>query len=149
MNIIINENQLTRLLNKGDIEEISSDVFKRAVSKSKERGTIGRTENMGRLYFNSFIGKELMGGKIVDIVIIETGEYDNLVAIEVSDDSEGGFSPKVSHYYYDIDNDQYINMEDVTITRRDSVVFAKIAYRINNETKYRETGKHFRIKGHV
>ena len=46
------------------INEISSNTFKNAINVSKERGTDKRTEKLGTLYFNKFIGLPLFDGKI-------------------------------------------------------------------------------------
>lgn len=127
------------------IYEISSDTFKSAINVSKERGTDIRTQKLGQLYFNKFIGKQLMGGNIYDIVVNNPrqGSYRTVtIQVEYQVDTN---SPKYDFIEYDIDKDLFnINHE---IDRKDSVVLSKIAKHINPETKYKETGKYFQIKG--
>jgi hypothetical protein len=128
------------------IYEISSDTFKSAINVSKERGTDYRTQKLGQLYFNKFIGKPLMGGKIYDIAVNnpQQGNY-RTVAIQVELALDNTNSPKYDFIEYDIDKDLFnINHE---IDRKDAVILSKIAKHINPETKYKETGKYFQIKG--
>jgi hypothetical protein len=131
------------------IYEISSDTFKSAINVSKERGTDIRTQKLGQLYFNKFIGKPLIGGEIYDIVVNNPrqGSY-RTVTIQVEFKFNSEVVPdslKYDFIEYDIDKDLFnINLE---IDRKDSVVLSKIAKHINPETKYKETGKYFQIKG--
>jgi hypothetical protein len=143
---------IREFLNEQQINEISSDTFKSALNVSKERGTDRRTYKLGELYLNKFIGKDLIGGKITNIGVHspQQGNYRN-VSIEVTksvyQDSgyNKGENKLVKDYiYYDIDKDIYDVDE---IDRKDAVVLSKIAQHINPETKYKETGKYFQIKG--
>lgn len=142
-------------INKKKLNEISSETFKKAIDVSKSRGTDSRTYKMGRLYFNQFIGKPFMGGKIIDIGIRnpQHGNYKE-VSIEFernihhnSGYHSGQTIPKKDYIYYDIDKDDF-NMADFSIERKDAVVLSKIAQQINPDTKYKETGRHFKIKGY-
>lgn len=142
-------------INKKKLNEISSETFKRAIDVSKSRGTDNRTYKMGRLYFNQFIGKPFMGGKIIDIGInnLQQGNYKE-VAIEFernihhnSGYHSGQTIPKKDYIYYDIDKDDF-NLANFSIERKDAVVLSKIAQQINPDTKYKETGRHFKIKGY-
>jgi hypothetical protein len=142
-------------INKKKINEISSETVKSAINVSKERGSEKRTYKMGQLYFNQFIGNPLMGGKITDIGIFNPnqGNY-RKVSIEyekpIYHDSgyhKGQTIPKKDYIYYDIDGDLF-DLDNLEIDRRDAVVLSKIAKHINPETKYKETGRHFKIKGH-
>jgi hypothetical protein len=45
-----------------------------------------------------------------------------------------------------MDDDFYDNV-DFPIDRKDARLLSKIAQKINPETKYKETGKYFKIKG--
>lgn len=133
-----------QFLNEQKLNEISSDSFKSAINVSKERGTDRRTYNLGRLYLNQFKGKNLIGGEITDIGIHapQQANYRN-VGIEITK-SVGYNKLEKNYIYYDIDNDFY---EVGEIDRKDAVVLSKIAQHINPNTKYKETGKYFTIKG--
>jgi hypothetical protein len=142
-------------INKKKLNEISSETFKKAIDVSKSRGTDNRTYKMGRLYFNQFIGKPFMEGKIIDIGIRnpQQGNYKE-VSIEfernIYHDSgyhKGQTITKKDYIYYDIDKDDF-NLGDFAIDRKDAVILSKIAQQINPDTKYKETGRHFKIKGY-
>jgi hypothetical protein len=142
-------------INKKKLNEISSETFKKAIDVSKSRGTDNRTYKMGRLYFNQFIGKPFMGGKIIDIGIRnpQQGNYKE-VSIEfernIYHDSgyhKGQNIPKKDYISYDIDKDLFY-IDDSPIDRKDAVILSKIAQQINPDTKYKETGRHFEIKGY-
>jgi len=135
-------------LNEKQINEISSDTFKNIINISKERGTDRRTYKLGQLYLNKFIGKDFMGGKITDIGVHSPNQSNyRIVSIEITKNSykDNGKSNIVKDYiYYDIDKDIYDVGE---IDRKDAFVLSKISQYVNPETKYKETGKHFKIKG--
>ena len=147
---IISE-EFQRMRKLAGINEISSDTVKSAINVSKDRGTDRRTYKIGKLYFNQFIGKPLLGGKISDIGIHspQQANYRN-VAIQVEHEYPNApvvpDSLKYDYIYYDIDNDFYEGVDEVD--RKDAVVLSKIAQHINPNTKYKETGKYFKIKGH-
>lgn len=139
-------------LNEQKINEISPDTFKSAINVSKERGTDRRTYKLGELYLTQFMNKNLIGGKITNIGVHnpQQGNYRN-VAIEVTKSvyqgsgyNKGENKLIKDYIYYDIDKDFY---EVGEINRKDAVVLSKIAQHINPSTKYKETGKHFQIKG--
>lgn len=139
---------------KYTLNEISSNTFKKAINVSKERGTDKRTEKLGTLYFNKFIGLPLFDGKISNIIsqISKTGNY-RIVQVEIDYTRFNPLGRKDKDYIdYDIDTD-YWNLgtightENVEIDRKDSVLLSKIALHINQDSKYRETGKYFNIKG--
>lgn len=143
---------IREFLTEQKINEISPDTFKSAINVSKERGTDRRTYKLGELYLNQFMNKNLIGGTITNIGVHnpQQGNYRNVV-IEVTksvyQDSgyNKGQNKLVKDYiYYDIDKDFY---EVGEIDRKDAVVLSKIAQHINPNTKYKETGKHFQIKG--
>jgi hypothetical protein len=146
------ENKLT---NQSRLDELSSDAIKKAIDVSKSRGTDSRTYKMGKLYFNQFVGKPFMGGKITDIGISNPsqGNYKQVVvSFEHRTPQESGYNKgedivKTDYIYYDIDKDLF-DMESVAIDRKDAVVLAKIALKINPDSKYKETGKYFKIKGY-
>ena len=131
------------------LKEISSTTFKSAVNVSKERGTDRRTYKLGQQYFNQFIGKELMGGKISDIGVNapQQGNYRSVrVTIEHTYPNAEVVPDSLKYDYinYDIDKDLY-NIDE-QIDRKDAVVLSKIAQLINPDTKYKQTGMHFNIK---
>ena len=132
-------------LSEGKLNEISSDTIKSAINISKERGTDRRTYKLGELYFNKFIGKDLIGGKIVSIGISSPSQsnYRNVI-IEVLINDEDNKDKNV-YIYYDIDKDIYDL--DKEIERKDAFILSKIASHINPDTKYKQTGKYFTIKG--
>lgn len=141
---------LREFSNEHELNEISSDTFKSAINVSKSRGTDRRTYNLGKLYFNQFKGKSFDGGTIVDIGTHnpQQGNYRE-VAIQV--EYEYPNAPvlpdalKYSYIYYDIDKDIFSGIDEVE--RKDAAVLSKIAQHINPDTKYKETGKFFKIKG--
>lgn len=151
--ITLNESQLINLVKKiikeNDLSEISSDLFKSAINVSKERGTDRRTYKLGQTYFNQFIGKPLMDGKIINIGVNkpQQGNYSD-VSIEIEKKIyQRGKDMIVKDYIsYDIDGDIF-NLDNVEVSRRDAAVLSKIAQHINPDTKYKETGKYFNIKG--
>lgn len=132
------------------LNEISSDTFKSAINVSKERGTDRRTHNLGALFFNKFIGLPLMGGKIKEITTSnpQQGNYRQVnivIEFEYPNTEVVPDSLKYDYIYYDIDKDFYdINTE---IDRKDAVILSKIALHINPNSKFKETGKYFQIKG--
>lgn len=130
-----------------NLNEISSNLFKSALNVSKERGTDRRTAKLGNLYFNKFVGVPLMGGKISRIETHNPaqGNY-RTIQIEIEKPSSIVTDKiKNDYVYYDIDKDFYEINEP--IDRKDAVVLSKIALQINPESRYKETGKHFEIKG--
>lgn len=143
---------IREFLTEQKINEISPDLFKSAINVSKERGTDRRTYKLGELYLNQFMNKNLIGGKITNIGVHnpQQGNYRNVV-IEVTKSvyQDSGYNKGENklikdYIYYDIDKDFY---EVGEIDRKDAVVLSKIAQHINPSTKYKETGKHFQIKG--
>jgi hypothetical protein len=147
------KNTIHKFVNEQTINEISSDTFKSAINVSKERGSDKRTYKLGELFLNKFMGKNLLGGEITNIGVFspQQGNY-RIVSIEITKNvyqdsgyNKGENKPVKNYVYYDIDNDTYDI--DYEIDRKDSVVLSKIAQHINPDTKYRETGKHFKIKG--
>jgi len=133
------------------INELSPNTFKSAINVSKERGTDNRTRKLGQLYFNEFVGKPILGGKITDITVNNPsqGNY-RTVSVEVEIPSDSNKTSKKKEYiYYDIDKDIWDHDEaKADIERKDAVVLSKIAMKINPDTKYKETGKYFKIKGY-
>jgi len=146
---------LKEFLKEQKLNEISSDTFKSAINISKERNLNRRTENLGKLFFREFIGKEIFeDGIIKDIVIAAyKGDSRNLVAIDIEHTNKNepyhyqdARFPKSRWLNYDIDNDNYLDLNR-PIERKDSRLLGKIAQKINPDTKYKQTGIHFNIKG--
>lgn len=147
-----------KFLNKYDdfkINEFSSDTFKKVINISKERDFIGRTEKLGKLYFYEFIGKPIFEDGIIEDVAISAykGDPRRLVCLDIKYDDKNRIYhnddpsyPKKRWINYDIDKDEYLDI-DFRIERRDARLLSKIAEKINPDTKYKETGKFFKIKG--
>lgn len=142
-------------IGKKKLNEISSETFKSAIDVSRGRGTDTRTYKLGRTYFNEFIGKPFMGGKIIDIGVDspQQGNY-KIVLIRFKKDvyqdsgyNKGRSVPVEGTIHYDIDKDEFTLGKD-PIDRKDAVVLSKIAQKINPDTKYKETGRYFKIKGY-
>lgn len=133
-----------------NLDEISADLFKSALNVSKERGTDRRTAKLGSTFFHKFIGMPLLGGKISNIETHNPnqGNYRN---IQIEIEHTFANAPVVpdglkhDYVYYDIDKDLYGITEP--IERKDAVILSKIALQINPDSRYKETGKHFQIKG--
>lgn len=144
-----------QFVNEQKLNEISSDTFKSAINVSKERGLIGRTEKLGSLYFKDFIGKSIFDDGIIENITIAAykGESRRLVSLDLKYSNKNQiyynddiFYPKRRFVYYDIDGDMWIDV-DWKINRSDARLLGKIAEKINPDTKYKETGKYFNIKG--
>jgi hypothetical protein len=139
-------------LNEQDINEISPDTFKSAINVSKERGSYRRTYKLGELYLNQFMGKDLVGGNITNIGVHSPQQSNyRSIAIEVTKSiyQDSGYNKGENklikdYIYYDIDKDLYDVGE---IDRKDAVVLSKIAQHINPDTRYKQTGMYFQIKG--
>lgn len=149
--IQITEKSFVKLLKKiiieNKINEVSPETFLSAAKKSSiERLTPKRTNNLTNLFFNKFIGMELLHGKIEDVDIEYSGidHKEEFVKIKLRY-PYGGYNPTKT-ITYDINEDEFYGIEH-EIDRKDSVRLSKIASFINPDTRYRETGKHFRIKG--
>lgn len=108
-----------------------------------------RTYNFGRNFFREFFNKSLLGGTITDIgTYFKSREYPEVhITIEYDDEYFSTHDSKVRNIYYDITTDSYNINNEEAIERKDSVLLAKIASKINPNTKYKETGKNFKIKG--
>jgi len=146
---------LKQFVNERHLNEISSDTFKSAINVSKERGLIGRTEKLGSLYFKDFIGKSIFDDGIIENISIAAYKNDSrrLVALDLkySNKNQAYYNddtnyPKRNWVNYDIDSDMWIDI-DWKINRSDARLLGKIAEKINPNTKYKETGKYFNIKG--
>ncbi len=135
-----------------DITEISPETFKSAINVSKDRGTDKRTHKLGQLYFNKFINQPLLGGVIKDIVV-SNPQQSNYRQVTIQVEHNFGDAPvvrdssKYSFIHYDIDRD-FFDVGDKELDRKDAVILAKIAMLINPNSRYKETGKYFKIKGH-
>lgn len=134
-------------------ERISPELFKSAINVSKERGTDNRTRKLGTLYFNNFIGKPLIGGIISNIHVTapQQGNYRN-VRIEITYEYKNApvvpDSLKNSYITYDIDKDLYdVDTINHAIDRKDARILSLIALQINPNSKYKESGRYFNIKG--
>jgi hypothetical protein len=130
-------------------EEISPDLLKRSINVGIERNYIDRTYNLGKKFFNEFIGMNLLYtyGKIDDIGIIYNNSNNRFIQIIVNNyNYSGELTPEQAIIKYDIDNDLYdINFK---IQRKDARILSKIAMKINPDTKYKESGKYFDIIGY-
>ncbi len=141
--IRLTERELTSII-KRMVSEVSADTFKSAVNLSKERGTDKRTTKLGKLYYDKFIGKPLMGGEITDINVSKPSQGDYFI-VTIKYEKENDGERAIKYIEYDVDNDEFnINRQ---IKRSDARVLSLIAKHINPDTKYEKTGQHFSIKG--
>lgn len=147
----LNEDNLIRLVKRviieNQINELSPETFLSAAKASSiDRGTPKRTKHIGRLFFNKFLGTELLNGTVDNIDVEYSGidHKEEFIKIKIKY-PYSGYDPTKT-ITYDINEDEFYGVED-EIDRRDSVRLSKIAAHINPDTRYRETGKHFRIKG--
>jgi len=132
-------------------ERISPELFKSAINVSRERGTDNRTRKLGSLFFNEFLGKPLMGGKITYIEVNNPkhGNYRDVVITIEYKYSNAPVVPnalKNQHVHYDIDKDIF-NIENEEIERKDARLLSLIALKINPNSRFKESGKYFNIKG--
>jgi hypothetical protein len=133
-----------------EMNEISSDLFKRSQEISKQRGTDLRTNNMGPTFFSQFIGKPLFDGTIVDITTHKPQQSSSYkLSISIKSIMDG--QTYVHNIYYNIDSDVYFlgdNYEGNGINRKDAWMLSKIAMKINPDTKYKNPGSNFDINGY-
>jgi hypothetical protein len=133
------------MLKENQINEISSDTFNSAIDKSKQRGTNKRTERMGTLYFNKFIGKPLVNGYIENITVSNHSEGGGkFVLIHLKGDKLG----IVIKYNVNEDNYRINGYPIEEIERKDAVILSKIAQHINPNTKYKNVSTSFKLKGY-
>lgn len=128
------------------INELSSDTFKNAIAKSRENGSDNRTYNLGKLFFKSFVGKELLNGTITEIGVFSPnqGAYNNvLIVIEKIMDSN---KKNTIYIEYDFNSDSYQYIKKIEMSRKDARLLSLIALKINPTSKYKEIGKEFNIK---
>lgn len=55
---------INQQLNEGRVDEVSPETFKSAINQSNKRGSHNRTNALGSLFLNKFIGSRLLNGKI-------------------------------------------------------------------------------------
>ena len=136
-----------------EINEISPNLFKSAIDVSKERGTDNRTRKLGSLFFNKFIGGDLLGGKIKNITV-NAPQQANYTQLTIQVEHTYPNAPVVpdslknSFIHYDIYGDIYYDLDNVELDRKDAFTLFKIAQHINPNTRYKEVGKYFNIKGY-
>lgn len=137
------------------INEISSDVYKASIITADEREEYGRIQKFGGLFFKDFIGMPLMGGVITKITSNDRGRT-NIISIvyekevEVPEAFHNIVKTKSEEYRlsYDIIEDEFYDFPDYyRISRKDAVTLSKIALKVNPDSKYKQTGKYFRIEG--
>lgn len=122
------------------VTELNSDTFKSAINKSREYDNDTRTYKLGSLFYNSFIGKEFLGGIITNI-----GVHSPLHANHTDISIEYKIQNKLEYLYYDVKLDSYGNIKDIKMSRKDARLLSLIALKINPESKYKEISKNFSI----
>jgi hypothetical protein len=125
------------------INEISSDLFKSAVNVAQEKGEKNRVANMGKTFFNKFIGKPLMNGTIKNVDFY----VDGLDVIIKRDSKVEPSKNTIKRITYNITNDHW-DLSDEEITRQDARIFSLLAKHINPDTKYGKGSAGFRIQGY-
>ena len=138
---------LKNIIIEKKINEVSPETFLSAARKSSiDRVTPKRTNDLTNLFFNKFIGMELLNGKIEDVDVGYSGidNEEEFIKIKIRY-PYSGYDPTKT-ITYDVNEDEFYGVEQ-EIDRKDSVKLSKIASFINPDTRYKETGKHFRIKG--
>ena len=128
-------------------ERISPELFKSAINVSKERGTDNRTRRLGTLYFNDFIGKQLMRG-VISNIHVEAPQQGNYRNVRIEIEKKSNIEPektKKSYITYDIIGDLFDIGED--IDKKDARILSLIALKINPNSRYKEPGRYFNIKG--
>lgn len=134
------------------IKEISPDLFKRTIDVARGREEDKRVSDLGSTFFNSFKGKPLLGGTIVNITTEKPSHgsyFDVSVQLAIPTQREDGSSfDRQSFIYYDVDRDDW-NMKgkEYFITRQDARVLSQIATKINPDSKYKQPAAHFDIQG--
>ena len=121
---------------KSSINEISSDLFKRASTKSMSMGQPERRDRMANTFFSKFIGKPLMQSEITSISN-DAGELN--INIEGTFDSENRKINRASAKY-DMNLDQYqviLPKKMQGLTRVDARILQLIAQKANPDTKYK------------
>lgn len=126
------------------LNEISADLFKSALGKTKEYDQYNRGFYMGKTFLREFLGKNLFDGTIEDIGASNADSFFAIYINVVSKDSDGrNRSDKA--YYYNIDKDQYTNIPE-EVSRTDARILSKIATKVNPESKYVNINKEFNVK---
>lgn len=121
---------------KKQLNEISSDTFKNAVKKSIDAGSDKRTDRLSKLYFDKFIGYNLLGGRIKEILTVGNEE----IAIVI--DFVENVKPKTLYYAYVKDD---FSHDDKPIDRKSAVILSKIFRSVNPDTKYKSVGSAFKL----
>ncbi len=150
--------------NVESLKEIAPETFKKAVDASTTRGNIKRTEYIGGLYFNKFIGKPLFEGEVRGITI-ETNPL--IVAIDIKYPQDHflhyqGAKDWSKHLYdqhfpktvfYDLARDVFFYYHSETkkslqfpMKRKDARLLSLIAQHVNPDSRYKESLRHFEIE---
>ncbi len=133
------KSQFVKLLKetvKNSINEISSDLFKRASTKSMVMGQPERRDRMANTFFSKFIGKPLMQSEITSISN-DAGELN--INIEGTFDNENRKINRASAKY-DMNLDRYeviLPKKMQGLTRVDARILQLIAQKANPNTKYK------------
>jgi hypothetical protein len=137
-----------RQIIKEEINEINSKQFRAFTDVTRERGQDQRTEYVGRLFFNKFKDKPLMGGVIKDIRYTKPQQagYEEVIVKIESPSSVVPGETKSRYVTYDVKGDSW-DVED-EITRADARILSLIAQHIEPNTRYKSGGVGFRIKGY-
>jgi hypothetical protein len=140
-------NYLHKELYRNRINEISSDLFKRASDKALSLGQDNRNYRMENTFFNKFIGKPLMQGEIKSIDTLGDKNKFTIRVEQIFKSKDGVDMKTKGGAVYDADNDQYkvylpINQQTggtlmQALTRVDARILQLIAQKINPNTKYK------------
>lgn len=153
--IKVNENKIRAYIRKVILEnnlvELSADTIKSYHKKTYDRGELTRGDINSDLFFNKFKGKSIFGGVITSINMYSEGGY-------YAGNGQGysgklGVNVKLpnsrsSVYKYDIEEDQWEDIEEYPIYRTDARILSLIAKHINPDTKYGNGSQGFNIKGY-
>jgi len=135
---------------KESLNEIGSDTFKSAMKKTKEYGQHNRGYKMGSLFFRKFQGLSLLGDIIKEIGTIDSG---NGLVVQITLRKNEAENQKRHMVVYYVDKDKWEevrhndwnDIKNIDITRKDANILSKIAQQINPETKYKHINKEFSI----
>jgi hypothetical protein len=132
---------------KSSINEISSDLLKRASDKANSLGQYNRNYRMENTFFNKFIGKPLMQGEIESISTLGDKNKFTIKVKQFYKSKDGVNRETKGGAVYDADNDQYkvylpIRHETgetlmQALTRIDARILQLIAQKANPDTKYK------------
>jgi hypothetical protein len=148
-----------QFVNEQMVNEISSELRNNAISTMKDRGMNNRAERWTKFYVDrdlkEFVGKEILGGKGENTIIIQGFNIDEkkgsgdemLKSLHIYCGSPRSQLYNKTHLtlVYDFQRDKYLSMNS-PIDRKTARLLSKIATIMNSESQYSDGRGEFKIK---